>query len=936
MKKLFLTFSILLMFCVTILGQHSHYTLPQSPWIMNIDGNNKTLTNATAIYIIDWPVGSNQVVHKAYVDLADSNLYDSIVGVLGTGYVTRTGSLGANIQTTPDVLGTFGTNILFFVNTNNVSFGYNILEGGKAVALGYNINALTNGVGIGKVVTAYDFGVGIGIGAQGQVKGVGIGYNATGQDNGVAIGNAAAGNNQGVGIGEFADGTGQGCVSIGWDAVIDSGGGNFTNTIQLGPGDNVNEGSVKCFDWELIQPNGIIHPDRLAGYGLGDVYLAADNAFTGSNSFPSLTLNGEYITSWNDLTNFTGDNLGDHTAEMNLDMAGYNITNISSIIFEDGSIITTGASIHIISDVEIQGSLLVTETIDVKQINVTNLNVENVVSNFYINGWMDMQWNPISNAFIFGDGSGLTNLDIADELANYTPLNDFTNYQIAASNDIADLQTDVAGKLDSNHWADADSTTNYFPRTGGNISGQVIIDSSLIVTNSILTYGDIDIQGNNILEIRQLRAATADEDGLRIIFTKGSEGIGFYESGIMEFTTNNAGENEIQILADLTDFQSTTVTGVGNLYVSGSVNFDDGSNLSEDSDGNLEIDSVSDYTEFSGDSLTNIAYIYVNDDVVISDTKSLNQLYDAFVASSNEFLKTAALEDLSNSVIQAGLEFTNFTTHVTNTFYKNTGGELYGDIELQTNNITQVRSITYIPTNMTGIGSEGTTWWDETERTLSIQTEESSVALHAGQGTWVRVRNESGSTITKGEVVYAAGVTSGTTNLFLIDVASVDDTNTFSILGLVSEEIDDDKNGYVTSLGFLRNSGITSSYNDGDVLYLSTDGSLSDSPGDYEVEICTVINATDGIVYVNPKDAIIPQPSAGIGGLVTNGANNEIVFGVSNANAIVVLTFAEDVGQLMIPMITNQTSTNAHFVVRDSWGVNTNSLEINWILGIQQ
>jgi len=100
---------------------------------------------------------------------------------------------------------------------------------------------------------------------------------------------------------------------------------------------------------------------------------------------------------------------------------------------------------------------------------------------------------------------------------------------------------------------------------------------------------------------------------------------------------------------------------------------------------------------------------------------------------------------------------------------------------------------------------------------LTFYNSEPDVALQIGEENWIKVRNESGATITNSKVVYLSGSSGG---LPLIELAKADDEATSRVLGVVTHNIENNSNGFITTFGLVRDVN-SSSFSGGDTLYLS-------------------------------------------------------------------------------------------------------------------
>jgi hypothetical protein len=148
----------------------------------------------------------------------------------------------------------------------------------------------------------------------------------------------------------------------------------------------------------------------------------------------------------------------------------------------------------------------------------------------------------------------------------------------------------------------------------------------------------------------------------------------------------------------------------------------------------------------------------------------------------------------------------------------------------QSNLVTSVNgqtgavSLTY--TDVNAIGSITSTDGSVTVSTTS-GVADLSVAVSASTTNVIcLVRNTTGATLTKGTAVYISGATGQ--NPTVSKAQANNDTNSAQTLGLMSANLANNSNGYVTIIGLIQNID-TSAYTDGQQLYLSptTAGTLT-------------------------------------------------------------------------------------------------------------
>ena len=161
-------------------------------------------------------------------------------------------------------------------------------------------------------------------------------------------------------------------------------------------------------------------------------------------------------------------------------------------------------------------------------------------------------------------------------------------------------------------------------------------------------------------------------------------------------------------------------------------------------------------------------------------------------------------------------------------------------------------------TNTTPPTRVGQMKWNETEGTVDLAVYDAVIQI--GQEFVVKVRNNSGTTITNGTVVMATGSIG---NSGRITVAPHDGTiaNAVNILGVVTSDISTGADGIVTILGKVRGINTTGSvvgetWVDGTKLYVKPNdgGNLTSvEPNDSETKmtVAYVVNAhTNGTLYV--------------------------------------------------------------------------------------
>lgn len=116
----------------------------------------------------------------------------------------------------------------------------------------------------------------------------------------------------------------------------------------------------------------------------------------------------------------------------------------------------------------------------------------------------------------------------------------------------------------------------------------------------------------------------------------------------------------------------------------------------------------------------------------------------------------------------------------------------------------------------TGIG---TIYWDAANRTAALIDGDGDTTLQIGQEERILVHNNTGATLTDGQVVYITGSTGNLPSVSLANASS--ETTSAATLGVVTESIANGADGFVTVSGIVNGLN-TLAFNEGDLLWLGT------------------------------------------------------------------------------------------------------------------
>lgn len=152
-------------------------------------------------------------------------------------------------------------------------------------------------------------------------------------------------------------------------------------------------------------------------------------------------------------------------------------------------------------------------------------------------------------------------------------------------------------------------------------------------------------------------------------------------------------------------------------------------------------------------------------------------------------------------------------------------------------------------------GGERIMRWNDTDGTLDLGVKGGNVTLQVGQEQHSRVRNNTGSTITNGQVVYISGSTGTNTTVALARADAYSTSQT--TIGIATEDIPNGQSGFVTTFGKVRDIP-TTGLTEGSPVYLSSTaygGLTSTAPtGDtypIVVGICERTHAVNGVIFVH-------------------------------------------------------------------------------------
>lgn len=182
---------------------------------------------------------------------------------------------------------------------------------------------------------------------------------------------------------------------------------------------------------------------------------------------------------------------------------------------------------------------------------------------------------------------------------------------------------------------------------------------------------------------------------------------------------------------------------------------------------------------------------------------------------------------------------------------------------------------------------EGRIYYDNIDKVLTVYNNDSGFVLPLGQKEYVKVLNDTASTLSKGKAVYATGFHSTSHHHLTVDLADASDSTKYDVVGLVASDIPAGEHGAVITRGWLG--GINTSS-----LTVATRFHLGfANPGDlvtsapeypnypYDIGYCIVANNTNGYVYVDRQshtyERLRVTSSARVGGDLTVEGNFNVI-----------------------------------------------------------
>jgi hypothetical protein len=181
-----------------------------------------------------------------------------------------------------------------------------------------------------------------------------------------------------------------------------------------------------------------------------------------------------------------------------------------------------------------------------------------------------------------------------------------------------------------------------------------------------------------------------------------------------------------------------------------------------------------------------------------------------------------------------------------------------------------INNVDYIDFNTSYTATQpvaGRLSWNNSDGTLDLGMKGGNVTQQIGEEIFYEVRNETGTPISNGTLLYANGVTAGGGRITAAPYTADGSVREVRLLGMATEDISNGVNGFVTHFGYVRDldtrgtSASSIAVGDetwavGDILYAhpTVAGKLTNVKPKHEISVAIIIirHASTGVVFTRP------------------------------------------------------------------------------------
>lgn len=254
-----------------------------------------------------------------------------------------------------------------------------------------------------------------------------------------------------------------------------------------------------------------------------------------------------------------------------------------------------------------------------------------------------------------------------------------------------------------------------------------------------------------------------------------------------------------------------------------------------------------------------------------------------------------------------------------------------GDLNMDSNDISNPSTIQFDTTPTLGAFSEGRLYYDSTEKTLSLDSG-TGETLQIGQEMWLRVVNKTGVQINDGQVVYISGSQG---NRPTATLAKADAIATLLIIGIATQDIADNAEGMITVYGEVHGQD-TTGYTEGDVVYLSssTAGAYTNTVPttgiSIQVGIITNVHATQGKILVDTGTPLDTDGTLEFNSNSIAPTQKAIKTYADTKAPIASPTFTTNI---TTPLVLGGTSTTQDLTLQTTSGVGATGADMHFLVG---
>lgn len=182
----------------------------------------------------------------------------------------------------------------------------------------------------------------------------------------------------------------------------------------------------------------------------------------------------------------------------------------------------------------------------------------------------------------------------------------------------------------------------------------------------------------------------------------------------------------------------------------------------------------------------------------------------------------------------------------------------------------------YVDDNI-GVG----TWTDTSTNTGTNKTFDSFTNLVEADQVHIQVRNESGSAMTRGQLVYVSGYNLGL-DRYLVSLADADGAGTHPVIGILDVDINNNQDGHLTHSGKIVDLN-TSAFSVGDSVYMTTTAGVF---GVKPAGVSSKVQAIGTVLRSNINNGVLAVVGAGRTNDIPNDVDHTSILNIGTNSHI--------------------------------------------------